>query len=356
MREYLRLPPLFDIHVHARTPGQEFKEDFTTASRAALAGGVTTFIDMPNNLDLIDRLGRLRTKRDLAGQTSLCDIGFYLGTMGDPDQNFAECEPYVFGLKIYMNNTTGGFIVNDPEKLDNIFRRWDFDKPILVHAEGNTLYKAIELADKYDRRLHVCHVSLEEEVNQIAQAKYIRGDKVTAEVTPHHLFKSKLWSPHAFNQMKPPLSGFSDMQVLWEALRDGTIDIVATDHAPHTRAEKLGTEPPSGVTGLETMLPLLLMAERAGEISLEKIREATHHNPKRIFGIPEQPNSHVVVERGSGWQIRGENLQTKAQLTPFEGETVMDRVVEVYLRGKPVYSYGDFFAEPGSGKILPMVV
>ena len=358
MREYLRMPPLIDPHVHARSPGQEHKENFTTIGNAALAGGVTTILDMPNNLKLIDSLERLEEKKELARKSALCDMGFYLGTLGDPDQNFAEAEPEVFGLKIYMDQTTGGFIVNDPKKLDSIFRRWDFDKPILVHAEGNTLKTAIDLALTYSRRLHVCHVSLADEVNLIREAKWLRGEMVTAEVTPHNLFKSKLWNAHPFNQMKPPLSAFSDMHVLWEAVRDGTIDIIATDHAPHTRAEKLGDKPPSGVTGLETMLPLLLMAERAGEISLERIKEMTHFGPMRIFGIPEQPNSYVLVDQDVDWKIQGEKLQTKPHLTLFEGETMMDQVKEVVLRGETVYLHSDYpslsiLAQPGSGKVLP---
>ena len=359
MSEYLEMPPLIDVHVHCRTPGQEEKEDFTTAAQAALAGGVITILDMPNNKKLIDSLERLEEKKEMARKTAVCDMGFYLGTLGDPDQNFAEAEPEVFGVKIYLGETTGGFIIRDPYKLEQyVFRPWDFAKPILAHVEGDTLATALLLAEKYDRQIHICHVSLASEVDQIRRAKMKRGDKITAEVTPHHLCLSKLRSPHPYGQMKPPLSAFSDMHVLWEAVRDGTIDIIATDHAPHTKAEKLGNQPPSGVTGLETMLPLLLMAERAGEISLERIKEMTHYNPMRIFNIPEQPNSYVLVDQDVDWKIQGEKLQTKPHLTPFEGETMMDQVKEVVLRGETVYLHSDYpslsiLAQPGSGKVLP---
>lgn len=353
MPEYLRIPYLVDSHVHFRTPGQEYKEDFNSGSRSALAGGVTMVVDMPNNLQLVTNLELLNRKRELARQQSRCDIGFYLGTLGSEDQNFAECVDYVYGLKVYMNNTTGGFAVTDPDKLDGIFRRWDFAKPILVHAEGNTLGTAISLAEKYDRRLHVCHVSLADEVDQIKAAKDKRGKAVTAEVAPHHLFESSLWSADAFHQMKPPLSGFNDMQVLWEGLIDGAIDMVATDHAPHSRQEKESDTPPSGVTGLETMLPLLLMAERVGRISLAKVKEVTHDNPIKVFGFPEQPDTYIEILRGAPYEIRGENLQTRSQLTPFEGRRVLDRVYRVTLRGKIVFEDGRILAESGSCKVLP---
>lgn len=353
MPEYLRLPYLVDPHVHFRTPGQEYKEDFDSGSRSALAGGVTMVVDMPNNLQLITSLDLLNRKRELARQQTRCDIGFHLGTLGDEDQNFAECVDYVYGLKVYMNNTTGGFTVTDPDKLDGIFRRWDFAKPILVHAEGNTLGSAFSLAEKYDRRLHVCHVSLRDEVDQIKAAKDKRGEVVTAEVTPHHLFESLLWSADTFHQMKPPLSGFNDMQVLWDGLLDGTIDMVATDHAPHSRQEKESDMPPSGVTGLETTLPVLLMAERVGKISLAKIREVTHDNPIKVFGFPEQPYTYIEVLRDAPYEIRGSNLQTRSQLTPFEGRRVLDRVYRVSLRGNTVFEDTYILAEPGSGKVFP---
>lgn len=353
MQEMLRIPSLIDPHVHFRTPGQEYKEDFDSGSCAALAGGVTTVLDMPNNTQLVTNLDLLRAKKELAQAQTRCDIGFFLGTLGDKDQDFASCVDHVYGLKIYMNNTTGGYVVNDPLKLDVIFRKWDFDKPILVHAEGDTLATAIKLAKKYDRRLHVCHVSLAKEVYEIERAKNKRGGKVTCEVTPHHLFESSLWSADAFHQMKPPLSGFYQIWTLWAGLKDGIIDMVATDHAPHTRAEKESNTPPSGVTGLETTLPVLLMAERVGEISLKRIEEVTHYNPMKIFGLPEEANTYIDVLRNDPWEIRGEDLQTRTHSTPFEGHRVLDRVHKVTVRGNVVYEAGKVIAKPGTGKILP---
>ncbi len=352
MSEIIKMPYLVDVHVHFRTPGQEYKEDFESGSRAALAGGVTQVLDMPNNVQLVTEVSQVHRKQELVKEQSHCDIGFHLGTLGEESQNFAQSEKEVFGLKIYMNNTTGGYIVNDPQKLESIFRRWESDKPILVHAEGNTLSTAIALAEKYNRRLHVCHVSRADEVSQIVVAKNKRGDKVTAEVTPHHLFESSLWSADALHQMRPPLSKFSDMSVLWQALLDGTIDIVATDHAPHTKEEKESDKPPFGVTGLETMLPVLLMAEWVHEISLQRIIEVTHQNPIAIFGLLEELDTFIEVERDAAWEIRGKELQTRPHLTPFEGRRVLDKVKRVTMRGQVVYEDGKILNNPGAGRVL----
>lgn len=353
MPKILEIPYLVDPHVHFRTPGQEYKEDFESGSRAALAGGVAMVLDMPNNAQLVTNREQILFKKSLARQTTHSDIGFYLGTLGEETQNFKECEDEAFGLKIYMNNTTGGYVVSDKNKLDSIFRRWESEKPILVHAEGNTLATAIELAEKYDRRLHVCHVSLGHEVSQIARAKNKRGGRVTSEVTPHHLFESSLWSADVFHKMKPPLSSLSDMHALWEGIKDGAIDVVATDHAPHSEAEKLSDNPPFGVTGLETTLPVLLMAERMGAITLERIIEMTHVNPIAIFNLIEQSETYVEVARDEAWEISGSKLQTKAQKTPFEGRRVLDKVHRVILRGQVVYERGQIVNKPGSGQVFP---
>lgn len=356
MSQIERLPYLVDTHVHLRDLTQQEKEDFDTGSQAALVGGVVTVLDMPNNEKLITSIEQIKEKMRLASQKSRCDIGFYLGTLGDENQDFKSCMDQVYALKVYMNNTTGGFTVGDPDVLDSIFRRWDSPKPLAVHAEGDTLETAIKLADKYDRHLHVCHVSLAKEVSLIARSKSKRGeDKVTCEVTPHHLFESNLWSAHGHYTMKPPLSGFGDISVLWQGLKDEVIDEIATDHAPHTVAQKERAECLNGVTGLETTLPLLLMAERVGKINLEEIKRLTHTNPLKIFNIPEEPyeNTYIEVKRGESWMLKGENLKTKPKHSPFEGRRFLDRVHRVVVRDKVVYEAGEILAKPGDGKVLP---
>lgn len=356
MPELLKLPYLVDPHVHFRTPGQEHKEDFLTGSRAALAGGVTCVLDMPNNSTLVTNLDLLNRKKELASQSAVCDIGFYLSTLGDEDQkpDFKDCYDHVFGLKIYFNDSTGHYKVDDPEKRDWIFRNWESDRPILVHAEGpEDVQDAIDLATKYDRTLYVCHVSKKGQINKIRRGKDKRPAKVFAEATPHHLVLESLYSPDPYKQMNPSLAGLEHIQALRKGLRDGTIDVVATDHAPHTKQEKESGTPPKGVTGLETTLAILLMAERVGWISMDKIKEATHYNPIKILGLTEQPETYIEVLKNSPWAIDGDALQTKCHTTPFQGIRVLDKVHRVTLRGHLVYEDGQILAQPGSGRILP---
>lgn len=338
MSEYLKLPNLIDLHVHCRDFGQSHKETYHTASMAALAGGITFIGDMPNNSELTDSLKKIDIKKEMVKDEKV-DFGFYLGTLGDEKQNFKECFDHVLGLKVYMSNTTGGYIVSDENRLNHIFKSWECEKPILVHAEGNTLLTAIELAEKYDRKLYVCHVSRKDEVELIVNAKNKRPDMIFAEVTPHHLFlDADSVKNNPYRQMKPPLSEPEDIKSLWIAVQDGTIDTIGSDHAPHTKEEKKSDNPPFGVPGLETTLILLLKAQRDGIITRNQIIKLTHDNPIKIFNLEEQEDTFVTVERGVPNIIRGENLKTKCRWSPFEGMEFSDRVLEVTLRGKVVYN------------------
>jgi len=332
----VRIPAIIDPHVHCRDFGQSQKETYETAANAAAAGGVTFIGDMPNNSDLTDNLEKILQKKEKISGLRV-DFGFYLGTLGDEKQNFKECWDEVMGLKIYMGDTTGGFIVEDKEKLDKIFRKWEVDKPILVHTEGKTLETAIELAEKYDRLLYICHVSRKEEIKMIEKAKDKRPGKVFAEVTPHHLFLDSVSSKDPFRQMKPPLASTEDIHYLWKAVKDGIIDTVGSDHAPHTIREKISINPPSGVPGLETTLLMLLEAEDEGIISRRKIIELTHGNPIRIFGIKGQENSFLDIETDEPWRIGRKNLETKCGWTPFEGTLVHNMVIRTVLRGKEIH-------------------
>lgn len=338
MSEYIRFPYLVDPHVHCRDFGQSHKETYHTAGEAAVAGGVTFIGDMPNNSVLTDSLRKIQEKKEKVKDERV-DFGFYLGTLGDENQNFKECYDHVLGLKIYMSETTGGFIVNDKDKLNHIFKSWDCEKPILVHAEENTLSTAINLAEKYDRILYVCHVSRKDEIDLIKKAKEKRPGKIFVEMTPHNsLLDSDSNNNNPYRQMKPPLSNLEDRKALWKAVNDGIIDTIGSDHAPHTKEEKMSNNPPFGVPGLETTLPMLLMAERSGLIIREKIIELTHSNPIKIFGLNEQANSFVEIKKDSLMIIRGENLKTKCKWTPFEGIEVQDIVVRTTLRGEVVYN------------------
>lgn len=356
MSKLIKLPGLIDSHVHLREPGAIQKEDFETGTKAAIAGGYTCVLDMPNNPIATVSPEALQEKMDLAKGRIYADVGFHFGASSKSIQYFSEVAPKVFGLKVYMNQTTGDLLMEDEATLEAVFSSWPKEKPILVHAEGDTLQKAIGLAKKFGNKpslplrgkLHVCHVSLKEEVEAIKAAK-MDGLKLSCEVSCHHLFLTeddvKKLGP--YGMMKPPLSSKADQEALWEAIADGTIDMIASDHAPHTKEEKSGEIPAYGVPGLETTLPLLLTAVNDGRLALDKLIELTSTNPRKVFGIPEQQETFVEVDMEETWTIDDKDLQTKCGWTPFAGMEVTGKVKKVVLRGKTVYDGKNIFGPFG---------
>lgn len=336
----IRWPGLIDPHVHLRDPGATQKEDFTTGSRAAVAGGVTFMIDMPNNLEPCVTIARLEEKIRLADEKSVCDIGFHYGTDGQNTDTFADAaaNPRVYGLKVYMNHTTGEMLIEDISALERIFATWPADsgKPILVHAEGVQLAAAIALAQLNGQRLHVCHISQAIEVTMVRMAK-AAGQRITAGVCPHHLLLTgaarETHGSHAV--MKPPLGEDSDKVALWEGLSDGTIDVVETDHAPHTAKEKQADPPPFGVPGLETSLGLMLSAVHGGKLQLDDVKRLMHDAPARIFNVPEQPDTYIEFNPEEAYEIQPP-FQSKAQWSPFIGMTAYGKPQTVVLRGETV--------------------
>lgn len=348
MTNLVKLPGLIDPHVHLREPGATQKEDFETGTKAAIAGGYTTVLDMPNNPIATVSPEALQEKINLASNKIYCDVGFHFGASGKSVQYFQEVAPKVFGLKVYMNQTTGDLLMEDDRTLEAVFSGWPKEKPLLVHAEGDTLQKAISLAKKFGNKLHVCHVSLKEEVELIKDAK-MEDLEISCEVSCHHLFLTDedVKRLGSFGMMKPPLSSKADQEALWEALVDGTIDMIGSDHAPHTKEEKLGEKPAYGVPGLETTLPLLLTAVNDGRLTIERLIELTSTNPRKVFGIPEQPETDVEVDMEENWTIDDKNLQTKCGWTPFADMKVTGKVKKVTLRGEVVFDGQTIFGPYG---------
>lgn len=337
----LRLPGLIDVHVHLREPGATHKEDFASGTRAAVAGGFTFVIDMPNNPRPTISFDRLEEKIRLADEKAVCAVGFHYGTDGRNIASFAAAaaHPRVFGLKIYANHTTGDLLIEDPRLLTEIVAAWPGKKPILVHAEGERLALMLTLAARHRRRLHVCHISRADEVALVRSAK-AAGQAVTAGVCPHHLFLVDDQITRAkggFARMKPPLASPADQAALWAGVVDQTIDLVETDHAPHTRAEKEADPPPFGVPGLETALLLLLRALEEGQLTAEDVIRLLHDNPQRIFNIPAQPETSVQVTTDCEEVIGAQGYQTKAGWSPFDGWRVPARIERVTLAGQVVY-------------------
>ncbi len=349
----LKLPGLIDIHVHLRDPGGTHKEDFASGTAAALAGGVVAVLDMPNNKPPTVDEETLRRKAELASEKARCDFGFYLGATSDNAGQKAASRNAA-GLKIYLDETYGPLRVRDLATVIAHFRHWPREKPIAVHAEGLAIAMVIGLAQLYDRPAHICHVSRKAEIELIKQAKE-RGARITCEVTPHHLFLTEddVRSLASFGEMKPSLGREEDREALWANL--ATIDAVASDHAPHTRAEKEGKAPPPGVPGLETMLPLLLNAVSEDRLSVERVVELTYYGPARIMGVQPPAEAYVEVDPDARYVLQGAELFTKCGWTPFEGATVQGRIRRVCLRGAEAYEDGKMVAPPGWGKPVILV-
>lgn len=343
------LSGLIDPHVHLRDPGQTDKENFYTGTRAALAGGFTTILDMPNNLALITSETRLDEKIAVAKGKIVCDIGFHFGSLGDNIGEFPKVINKVSGLKLYLSQTTGGFII-PKEKVENVFKNWPKDKVVLLHAEDDTLDFVINLAKKLGNQIHICHISTSSDLKQIIKAKE-KGINVSCGVTPHHLFltedDAKRLGP--FGKMKPYLKSKKDVEFLWKNLK--FIDVVESDHAPHTLEEKRGEVPPFGVPGLETTLPLLLTAVSEKRLIIEDVIRLCHINPAKIFNIKTDPGTKVEVDLNLSFIINNSSLFTKCSWSPFNGQKVIGRVEKVWIRGKKVFENGKILAKKGSGRI-----
>ena len=345
-----KLSGLADVHVHLRVPGGEHKEDLRTGTAAALAGGITTVLAMPNTSPPLVTVDRLQQVRQRAEVESLCDVHFFAGASPAHTDELPALGREAVGLKIYLNETFGPLRVDDLSTLWACFHNWPRDKIIALHAEGQSVAVGIGLAAVFGRPVHFCHISRQEEIELIAAAKK-RDLPVSCEVTPHHLFLTQADLPRLgpLGDMRPRLAEQADVDALWSHLHT-TIDCVATDHAPHTLEEKRGNEPPPGVPGLETMLPLLLTAVAEGRLTMDRLLELTVVNPRRIFGLAEQPDTWVDIDPQATYRLSDQGLHTKCGWSPFSGMTVRGKVCRVVLRGRVVFEDGEVkdFARAGS--------
>lgn len=337
----IRIPGLADVHAHLRVPGGEHKEDFHSGTAAALAGGFTTVLAMPNTSPPLVTADLLRRVQQQANAEALCDVHLYAGASPAHVTELPALGRAAVALKIYLNETFGPLRVSDLYTLLACFCDWPPAKPIALHAEGPGVAVGIGLAAAFGRSVHICHVSRREEIALIAGAK-ARGLPVTCEVTPHHLFLTQADAARLgpLGDMRPPLAEPADVEALWAHLPT-TIDCIATDHAPHTLAEKRGANPPPGVPGLETALPLMLTAVAEGRLTMPRLVGLMAVNPRRIFGLPDQPDTWVEVDPDASYMLSNEGLHTKCGWTPFAGMTVRGRVRRVVLRGKTVCEDGE---------------
>jgi carbamoyl-phosphate synthase/aspartate carbamoyltransferase/dihydroorotase len=354
----LKLPGLIDPHVHLREPGATHKEDFDSGTCAALAGGITTVLAMPNTKPPVFNAETLDLALGAAKQKARCDYAQFIGAGPDNAESAAALADKAASLKMYLDMTFGNLRLDDMMLWQPHFEKYPKGYPIVVHAESRSMAAAILFAAMYDRPVHIAHISLREEVLLIRSAKQ-HGIKVTCEVCPHHLFMTspslqRVSPPGERNgsdgrlEVRPPLAAQKDLDALWENL--DIIDCFATDHAPHTLAEKDSDTPPPGFPGLETLLPLLLTAVKDNRLTVDDIIQKSVVNPRRIFNLPEQPETWIEVDDDATYDIRASEQFTRCGWTPFEGWKVRGRIRRVVLRGRDAYRDGKILVEAGFGR------
>lgn len=374
------LPGVIDPQVHFREPGLEYKEDLFTASCACAKGGVTSFLEMPNTRPLTTTQAALDDKLHRAAQKCLVNYGFFIGATAELLPDLLEAAPTP-GIKIFMGSMHGPLLVDEAAILEAIFAKGD--RLIAVHAEDqdrirqrrqqfagvtdpaihsqiqdhqaalNATQLALRLSKTYQRRLHILHLSTAEE------ADLLRHDKptwVTAEVTPQHLLlnTSAYETIGTLAQMNPPLRSPHDNAVLWQALLDGVLDFIATDHAPHTLEEKAQPYPntPSGMPGVETSLPLMLTQAMQGRCTVAQVANWMSTNVAKAYRIPNKgaiapgfDADLVLVDLQTYHPVLREELQTKCRWSPFEGWNLTGWPVMTLVGGQVVYDRGELNTE-----------
>ncbi|RLI91116.1 MAG: dihydroorotase [Candidatus Altiarchaeales archaeon] len=374
------LPGLIDCHVHFREPGASSKEDWFTGSCAAVAGGITTVLDMPNTQPPTITMDRLEEKRKIVMDKALVDYGFHFGATLDNKNDLMKLNR-VASVKFYMSRTTGNLQVDSEAIIFEDFKILSEKKiPATVHAENNDMveYWLNKLKDKKDadamdyaefrsnicaanavntvlflsriakNRLHICHVSTVEELELIRKNK---TSNITVEVTPHHLFltKNDIKRLGNYSKVNPPLRSERDREALWNAIEEGLIDVIATDHAPHLKKSKERDilTASAGLPGIETMLPLLLNEVNKGRLSIFKLIRLTSENPARIFRIKNKGKieigydaDFVIVDMDIEKKVRNEDLFTKCKWSPFDGWKLKGWPVKTFIRGNLVFDEG----------------
>lgn len=350
--ELFRIPAPVDLHVHLRDMGQNDKEDFYTGTRAALAGGFSTVIDKPNKLRPIFTFETLAEEMEEARSKIVCDVGFDFGSDGKNLGEFSRVKGIASALKIYLNETTGNLKLDNVNDLEKIYKAWpEGTGPIFLHAENEMVPFSLNIVERIRRKTHYHHISTKRDLESIIAAKK-RGLPVTCGVTPHHLFLTKgdVKRLGAFGYMKPELAAQEDVDFLWKNLK--FIDVIESDHAPHTITEKQSEKPPSGVPGLETTLPLMLTAVAQKRLTMSRLVELISINPQKILGIKIPSSTYTIVDLSEKYTLRNEGLETKCGWTPFDGEKVQGKVKTVFIKSRKVFDEGEILVPPGYGRIL----
>ncbi|WP_223032645.1 dihydroorotase [Hanstruepera marina] len=376
------LPGIIDDQVHFREPGLTHKGDIESESRAAIAGGITSFIEMPNTNPQTTTVKKLDEKFAIADNKAFANYSFMFGGTNDNlDEILKVDKKTVAGLKLFLGSSTGNMLVDNPEVLEKIFSSTDMvisvhcedeatirsnikiytdkygdDIPIKYHPiirSEEACYisssKAIELAKKTGARLHVFHLSTGKETHLFSNKLPLKDKKITSEVCIHHLWFSDVDYDKKGTRIKwnPAVKTSKDRDELWKALLDDRIDVIATDHAPHTNEEKNNpyTKAPSGGPLVQHALVAMLEAYHSGKISVEKIVQKMCHNPAILFQIEKRGYIKagyfadlVIVDLNNPWTVKKDNILYKCGWSPFEGTTFKSRVTQTILNGQLVYN------------------
>ncbi|NMN58448.1 dihydroorotase [Xanthobacter sp. SG618] len=380
------LPGVIDTQVHFREPGLEQKEDLETGSRAAVMGGVTGVFEMPNTIPQTTNPSALEDKIARATARMHCDFAFYVGGTHDNVKDLPELErlPGAAGIKVFIGSSTGSLLVPDDDGVRNILkvirRRAAFhceDEPRLQERKAlrvpgdasshpvwrdeiaalTATRRLVNLARETGARVHVLHVTSAEEMDFLADAR----DVASVEVTPHHLTMA---APECYErlgtlaQMNPPVREARHRDGLWAAIANGVVDVLGSDHAPHTLEEKSKPYPesPSGMTGVQTLVPLMLDHVAAGRLTLERFIDLTSAGPARLFGIAGKGRIVVgydadftVVDLKRRATITNGWIASRAQWTPYDGKEVTGWPVGTFVRGRKVMWEGELTG-PSAGQ------
>lgn len=383
------LPGVIDDQVHFRDPGLTYKADIQTESRAAAAGGVTSFMDMPNNIPAILSQELLEKKYQDGATKSMINFSFYMGASNDNLDEVLKTDPKnVCGIKVFMGSSTGNMLVDNVETLEGIFskapclvathcedettirnntkeykEKYGYEMPINKHPEirsAEACYLssslAVKLAKKHNTRLHVLHLSTAKEMELFDNTIALKDKSITAEVCVHHLvFSDKDYDKYGTKiKWNPAIKSENDRQALVNALKNNKIDVIATDHAPHTEEEKKNNyfKSPSGGPLVQHSLPAMLEFYHQGEMKLEQIVEKMSHDVADCFQVAERGYIRegyyadlVVVDLHKDWTVNKDNIYYKVGWSPFEGKTFHSKVLKTIVNGEIVFNEGKFNEE-----------
>jgi dihydroorotase len=382
------LPGVIDTQVHFREPGMEWKEDLETGSRGAVLGGVTAVFEMPNTRPTTTDAAALQDKLDRARGRMHCEHAFYVGATHENASQLGELErlPGCCGVKVFMGASTGDLLVPDDEGVEAVLRsirrraafhsedeaRLAERRPLAregdwtshpevrdVEAAVRSTRRLLGMAERLGKRVHVLHVTTAEEVELIAAHRAV----ATMEANPQHL---TFTAPEIYQrlkgyaQMNPPIREKRHQDGLWRGIAQGVVDVLGTDHAPHTREEKEKPYPasPSGMPGVQTLVPVMLTHVVEGRLTLERFVDLTAHGPQRLFGLADKGRLAVgydadltIVDLRASRTIRNADMATRSGWTPFDGFEAKGWPIATLIRGRIVMRDGEVLA-PGQGAPL----